>query len=52
MLQFFRTIIAGVKQGTIAAWEDMKWYIIIMGTILIVYLAYKAIFKLITKKRI
>ena len=51
MIQFVRTIVAGVKQGAIAAWDDMRWYIIIMGTIAIVWLAYRAISSLIRKIR-
>ena len=40
---FFKTMIEGIKQGAIAAWYDMKWYIIIMVGILVVYLLYSVI---------
>lgn len=43
MTTFINTLIEGTKQGAIAAWYDLKWYIIIMGTILILALAYKAL---------
>ena len=40
---FFKTMIEGIKQGVIAAWYDMKWYIIIMVGILVAYLLFSAV---------
>ena len=48
MTTFFKTLIAGIKEGAIAAWYDLKWYICIMAVVLVVYLAFtmvKKIFK-------
>jgi hypothetical protein len=48
MTTFFKTLIAGIKEGAIAAWYDLKWYICVMGIVLVVYLAFtmvKKIFK-------
>ena len=45
MIQFFKTLIAGIKEGAIAAWYDLKWYICIMTIILVVYLAFSIIKK-------
>lgn len=47
MIQFFKTLVAGIKEGAIAAWYDLKWYICIMAIILIVYLAFTIIKKII-----
>ena len=47
MIQFFKTLIAGIKEGTIAAWYDLKWYICIMAIILVVYLVFSTIKKFI-----
>ena len=47
MIQFFKTLIAGVKEGAIAAWYDLKWYICIMAIILVVYLVFSTIKKFI-----
>ena len=49
MWQFFETLFAGIKQGTIAAWYDMKWYLCIMGCVLLVYLVYSTIKKYLQK---
>ena len=46
MTEFFRTLFAGIKEGAIAAWYDMKWYICIMAVVLVVYLAFKAVTKI------
>ncbi len=35
---FFRTLFDGIKEGTIAAWYDTRWYICIMAIVLVVYL--------------
>ena len=43
---FFRTLFDGIKEGTIAAWYDTRWYICIMAIVLVVYLAIKALKKL------
>ena len=48
MIQFVKTLIAGIKEGAIAAWYDLKWYICIMAIILVVYLAFSAIKKICT----
>ena len=40
MTQFFKTLFTGIKDGTIAAWYDMRWYICIMAVVLVVYLLY------------
>ena len=48
MMTFFKTLIAGIKEGAIAAWYDLKWYIFIMAVVLVVYLTFstlKRIFK-------
>ena len=50
MMELIKTLIAGIKQGTIAAWYDLKEYIIVMGAILILYLAYSYIRAYISKK--
>ena len=47
MIQFFKTLIAGVNEGAIAAWYDLKWYICIMAIILVVYLVFSTIKKFI-----
>ncbi len=47
MIQFFKTLVAGIKEGAIAAWYDLKWYICIMAIILVVYLAFTIIKKII-----
>lgn len=49
-MELIKTLIAGIKQGTIAAWYDMKEYIIVMGAILILYLAYSYIRAYMSKK--
>jgi hypothetical protein len=49
-MDFIRTLIIGIKQGAIAAWYDLKWYIIIMGTILILAVAYNALKTLLRRK--
>ena len=46
MIQFFKTLIAGIKEGAIAAWYDLRWYICVMAIILVVYLAFMAVKKL------
>jgi hypothetical protein len=47
MIQFFKTLVAGIKEGAIAAWYDLKWYICIMAIILVVYLAFTIVKKII-----
>ena len=46
---FFRTMFTGIKEGAIAAWYDLRWYICIMAIILVVYLAFTAVKKLFNK---
>ncbi len=50
MMELIKTLIAGIKQGAIAAWYDLKEYIIVMGAILVLYLAYSYIRAYISKK--
>ena len=50
MIQFVKTLFTGIKEGAIAAWYDMKWYICIMAIVLVVYLAIDALKKLFNKK--
>ena len=45
MMTFFKTLFTGIKQGAIAAWYDLRWYICIMAIILVVYLLYSEIKK-------
>lgn len=47
---FFRTMFTGIKEGAIAAWYDLRWYICIMAIVLVVYLAINALKKLFNKK--
>lgn len=42
---FFKTLISGIKEGAIAAWYDLRWYLCIMAIVLVVYLIYKAVRK-------
>ena len=37
---FFKTLFPGLKEGTIAAWYDLRWYICAMAAVLVVYLLY------------
>ena len=46
MIQFFKTLFAGIKEGAIAAWYDLKWYICIMAIILVVYLMFSTLKKI------
>jgi hypothetical protein len=46
MIQFFRTLFTGIKEGAIAAWYDLRWYICVMAIVLVVYLAFTAVKKL------
>ena len=46
---FFKTLFEGIKQGTIAAWHDMKWYICGAAILLVLYLAYTYVRGLIDK---
>lgn len=46
---FFKTIFEGIKQGSIAAWHDMKWYICGATILLALYLAYTYVRELIDK---
>jgi t-SNARE complex subunit (syntaxin) len=49
MIQFFKTLIAGIKEGAIAAWYDLRWYICIIAIVLVVYLAFKVLKKIIRR---
>ena len=46
MIEFFKTLFTGIKEGAIAAWYDLRWYICIMAIVLVVYLAIKAVKKI------
>ena len=46
---FFKTLFEGIKQVTIAAWHDMKWYICGAAIFLELYLAYTYLRRLIDK---
>ena len=35
---FFKTLIAGIKEGSMAAWETWKWYILVVAMGLGVYM--------------
>ena len=48
---FFKTLFEGMRQGTIAAWHDMKWYICGAAILLVLYLAYTYVRGLIDKFR-
>ena len=48
---FFKTIFEGIKQGSIAAWHDMKWYICGAAILLVLYLSYTFVRQLIDKIR-
>ena len=48
---FFKTLFEGIKQGTIAAWHDMKWYICGAAILLVLYLGYTYVRGLIDKFR-
>ena len=40
---FFKTLFTGIKEGTIAAWYDLRWYICTMAVILVVYLLFSKV---------
>ena len=50
IIEFFKTLITGVKEGAIAAWYDMKWYICIMAIILVVYFTFSTLKKIFRKE--
>ena len=50
MIEFFKTLFAGIKEGAIAAWYDLKWYICIMAIILVVYLTFSTLKKIFRKE--
>ena len=49
MIQFFKTLIAGIKEGAIAAWHDLHDYFIMMAIILAIYFAVILINRLLRK---
>ena len=49
MIDFIKTLAKGVKEGTIAAWYDLKEYFYMMAIILVIYFAYLAIQHLVKK---
>ena len=51
MIQFFKTLIAGIKEGAIAAWYDLHDYFVMMAIILAVYFAIVLIKRLLRKFR-
>ena len=42
---FFKTLFSGTKEGAIAAWYDLRWYLCIMAIVLVVFLIIKAVKK-------
>ena len=42
---FFKTLFSGIKEGAIAAWYDLRWYLCIMAIVLVVFLIIKAVKK-------
>ena len=51
MIQFFKTLIAGIKEGAIAAWYDLHDYFVMMAIILAIYFAVILIKRLLRKFR-
>lgn len=49
MIQFFKTLIAGIKEGAIAAWYDLHDYFVMMAIILAIYFAIILINRLLRK---
>ena len=49
MIQFFKTLIAGIKEGAIAAWYDLRWYVCIMAIVLVAYLAFSKLKEILKK---
>ena len=47
MVLFFKTLFAGIKEGAIAAWYDLRWYLLFMA---IVFVAFKVYILLKAKK--
>ena len=47
MIELIKTIAKGIKEGTIAAWYDLKDYFYMMAIILVIYIAFVAILRLI-----
>ena len=43
MVLFFKTLFAGIKEGAIAAWYDLRWYLLTMAIVLVVYLIYSTL---------
>ncbi len=37
MVLFFKTLFAGIKEGAIAAWYDLRWYLLFMAVVFVVY---------------
>jgi len=48
---FFKTLFSGIKEGAIAAWYDLRWYLCMMAVVLVVYLGVSAIRKHLRQKR-
>ena len=40
MVLFFKTLFAGIKEGAIAAWYDLRWYLLFMAFVFVVYKLY------------
>ena len=47
MIELIKTLAKGIKEGTIAAWYDLKDYFVMMAIVLVIYLAFVAILRLI-----
>ena len=40
MALFFKTLFSGIKEGAIAAWYDLRWYLLFMAFVFVVYKLY------------
>ena len=47
MIELIKTIAKGIKEGTIAAWYDLQDYFVMMAIILVIYITFVAIHRLI-----
>jgi hypothetical protein len=49
MEQFLETLFKGIWQGVVSAWNEQRWLIVFMIAVLIGWLAYKYMRKLLSK---
>ena len=40
MVLFFKTLFEGIKEGVIAAWYDLRWYLLLMAVVFVIYKLY------------